>query len=797
MYVIKRDGRRVEQDITKIQERIKKLSGDLDKVYCDPAIVIQKVVRGVYPGVSTAQLDILAAEEAAALSTTHPDYAKLAARLFMSNLHKQTIKSFSDTIKLMYFATHPVTHVHAPLVSKDLYEYVIENKDKIDPVLDYKQDYQYDYFGMMTLVKSYLLKIDGQVVERPQHMLMRVSIGIHLGDLDAAIETYQLMSKGMFTHATPTLFNAGTPNPQMSSCFLLTVDEDSIAGIYKTLGDCAKISKYAGGIGLAIHDIRAKDSYIAGTNGNSNGLVPMLRVFDATARYVDQGGGKRKGSFAIYLEVWHADIEEWLDLKKNKGKEEMRARDLFYGLWMCDLFMERVEKDEMWTLFCPKEAPGLANVYGEEFNKLYTLYENSGVGRKTIPARELWSQILNSQIETGTPYMLYKDACNRKSNQNNLGTIRSSNLCTEIIQYTSKDEIAVCNLASISLKKFITSDKQYDFVELARVTRVIVRNLNKIIDLNKYPVPEAEQSNLRHRPMGIGVQGLADTFILLRIPYDSVDAFQLNRDIFETIYYAACSESMELAKVQGPYSSFAGSLMSRGIFQFDLWDAKPNPKLGLDWETLRSDIMKHGIRNSLLIAPMPTASTAQILGNNESFEPIPSNIFSRRVLAGDFMVVNKYLVKDLIAEGLWNTEMKNKIIAHRGSIQGISEIPSKLKDLYKTVWEIKQRHIIDMAASRGAFIDQSQSLNIHLANPTVGQLTNMHMYGWKSGLKTGMYYLRTLPKANPDQVTIDAQVIQAMKPLELSRAVSNNSSEEELEKLVCSVDSDKCDSCGS
>jgi len=796
MYVIKRDGRRVECDMTKIQERIRRLSTDLDKVYCDTSIVIKKTIAGLYPGVTTAQLDILAAEVAISLSTTHPDYAKLAARLYMSNLHKQTIKSFSDTIKLLYFATHPVSHVHTPLVSKEEYEFVMQHKDVIDPKLDYSRDYQYDYFGMVTLVKSYLFKLDGQVAERPQHLIMRVAVGIHLGDLDAIFETYELMSRGVFTHATPTLFNAGTTNPQMSSCFLLTMKSDSIAGIYETLSDCPKISKYAGGIGLAIHQIRAKDSYIAGTNGNSNGLVPMLRVFDGTARYVDQGGGKRKGSIAIYLEPYHADIEDFLELKKNKGKEEMRARDLFYALWVPDLFMKRVEEDGDWTLFCPNEAPGMSDVYGEEFEKLYTQYEQLGIGRKTIRAQDLWTQILNSQIETGTPYMLYKDACNRKSNQNNLGTIKCSNLCTEIIQYTSEDEIAVCNLASISLKKFIVSETEYNFAELARITRFIVRNLNKIIDLNKYPVPEAEKSNLRHRPMGIGVQGLADTFILMRMPYDSADAFQLNRDIFETIYYGACKESMELAKVYGPYSSFPGSLISQGLFQFDLWDQKPNPKLGWDWEGLRQDIMKYGIRNSLLIAPMPTASTAQILGNNESFEPIPSNIFSRRVLAGDFMVVNKYLVKDLIAEGLWSTEMKNKIVAARGSIQGIPEIPSKLKELYKTVWEIKQRHVIDMAASRGAFIDQSQSLNIHLANPTIAQLTNMHMYGWKSGLKTGMYYLRTLPKANPLQFTIDAQVIQALKPLELSRAVSNNSSEEELEKLVCTKKED-CFSCGS
>lgn len=651
---------------------------------------------------------------------------------------------------------HPISKEPTPLLAEDVHDIVQRHAARLDSAIVYDRDFEFDYFGFKTLERSYLLKIDGKPVERPQHMFMRVAVGIHKEDIESVIETYHLMSRRVFTHATPTLFNAGTPRPQMSSCFLLTMKSDSIGGIYETLSLCAKISKYAGGIGLSVHNIRAKGSYVAGTNGNSNGLVPMLRVFDATARYVDQGGGKRKGSFAIYLEPWHADIEDFLELKKNSGKEEARARDLFYALWIPDLFMRRVEADGDWTLFCPNEAKGLADVYGDEFEALYDRYVKEGRGRKTMRAQDLWFQILNSQIETGTPYMLYKDSCNRKSNQKNLGTIKSSNLCTEIIQFTSPDEVAVCNLASINLRHFASAaDRTYDFQGLYAVTKVIVKNLNKVIDGNFYPVEEARNSNMRHRPIGVGVQGLADAFLQLRLPFESTEAKALNRDIFETIYFGACESSMELAIESGPYQTFPGSPMSQGIFQFDMWDQKPNAKLGWDWDGLRTKIMKTGMRNSLLLAPMPTASTSQILGNNEAFEPFTSNIYSRRVLAGDFVMVNQHLVKDLISLGLWNLSIKNHIIADRGSVQNIKEIPANIKELYKTVWEIKQRCVLDMAADRGAFIDQSQSLNIHLSDPTVGKLTSTHFHGWRLGLKTGMYYLRTRPKADAIQFTVD------------------------------------------
>ena len=661
-------------------------------------------------------------------------------------------------------ATHPKTGEPTPLLSEEVHEIVLNNATKLDAAIVYDRDFEYDYFGFKTLERSYLLKIDGKPAERPQHMLMRVSVGIHKEDIDSAIETYDLMSRRVFTHATPTLFNAGTPRPQMSSCFLLTMKSDSIGGIYDTLSLCAKISKFAGGIGLSVHDIRAKGSYVAGTNGNSNGLVPMLRVFDATARYVDQGGGKRKGSFAIYLEPWHADVEEFLELKKNTGKEEHRARDLFYALWIPDLFMRRVEADGEWTLFCPNEAKGLSEVYGEEFEALYKKYCDAGLGRKTMRAQDLWFQILNSQIETGTPYMLYKDSCNRKSNQKNLGTIKSSNLCTEIIQYTSPEEVAVCNLASINLRYFVNGDgTAFDFEGLRQVTKVIVRNLNRVIDGNYYPVEEARTSNLRHRPVGVGVQGLADAFLQMRFPFESVEAKQLNRDIFETIYFGACESSMELAKRDGWYETFPGSPISQGIFQFDMWDQKPNPKLGWDWEGLRQNIMTHGVRNSLLVAPMPTASTSQILGNNEAFEPFTSNIYSRRVLAGDFVMVNQHLVRDLIKLGLWSQLVKNQIIAERGSVQNVKVIPDEIKALYKTVWEIKQRCVLDMAADRGAFIDQSQSLNIHLAEATIAKLTSTHFHAWKIGLKTGLYYLRTRPKADAIQFTLDHEELKKAK----------------------------------
>ena len=779
MFVIKRDGSEEDVKFDKITARISKLCYGLDTEYCDPVKVAQKVVMGVFPGVTTSQLDELAAETAAYAATQHPDFSKLAARISVSNLHKNTLASFSKTVERLRTHIHPKTGKAAPLIAEDVYEIIMKNAEKLDAAVRYERDFEYDFFGFKTLERAYLLKINGTIAERPQQMLMRVSIGIHKEDIDKAIETYDLMSQKFFTHATPTLFNAGTPRPQMSSCFLVCSKSDSIEGIYDTLKTCACISKYAGGIGVNIHNIRAKDSYVAGTNGHSNGIVPMLRVFNDTARYVDQGGGKRKGSFAMYLEPWHADIEEFLELRKNHGKEEARARDLFYAMWVPDLFMERVRADTTWTLFCPNEAPGLADVYGEEFKRLYEGYEKEGRGRKSIRAQDLWYQILNSQVETGTPYMLFKDACNEKSNQKNLGTIKSSNLCTEIIEYTAPDEVAVCNLASINLRKFVNKEEQtYDFQGLCDVTRVVLRNLNRVIDNNFYPVPEAEKSNMRHRPVGIGVQALADAFMELRMPFESPEARQLNRDIFETIYYGACLESMELAKEEGHYETFPGSPMSQGIFQFDMWNEKPNPKLGWDWDSLKENVVKHGVRNSLMLAPMPTASTSQILGNNECFEPYTSNIYSRRVLAGEFTVVNKHLLTDLLSRGLWTAEVRNQIIADRGSVQNVKAIPDELKSLYKTVWEIKQRCIIDMAADRGAFIDQSQSLNIHMAEANIGKLTSMHFYSWKKGLKTGMYYLRTRPKANAIQFTVDQDALQKSREPQVE-------TKEEEECLMC------------
>lgn len=774
MYVIKRDGRRESVKFDKITFRIQKLSYGLDPKYVDTIEVAKKVIQGIYDGVTTTELDTLAAETAASLTTKHPDYAILAARIAISNLHKNTDKSFSKTIDKLYHYIDPRSGQPAGLIADDVYEIVMANAELLDSTIIHDRDFGYDYFGFKTLERSYLLKMNGKVVERPQHMLMRVSIGIHKNDLDAAIETYNLMSERWFTHASPTLFNAGTPKPQMSSCFLLTMKEDSIDGIYETLKQCAKISQSAGGIGLSVHNIRAKDSYIKGTNGVSNGLVPMLRVFNDTARYVDQGGGKRKGAFAIYIEPWHADIFDVLDLKKNHGKEEQRARDLFYALWISDLFMQRVEANEDWSLFCPNEAPGLYDVYGKEFNELYERYEREGKQRKTIKARELWSKIIDAQIETGNPYLLYKDAANEKSNQKNLGTIRSSNLCTEILEYSSPDEIAVCNLASIALPKFVDPvRKSFDFDKLIDVTRAITRNLNKIIDGNYYPVPETERSNKRHRPIGIGVQGLADAFILMRFPFESEEARALNKAIFEAIYFAALSESNELAKKYGPYETFQGSPASQGILQFDMWGVKPSDRW--DWEGLKYRIQQYGLRNSLLLAPMPTASTSQILGNNECFEPYTSNIYTRRVLSGEFAIVNKHLMKDLVDLGIWNERLKDKIILHKGSIQNIPEIPNDLKELYKTAWEIKQKTLIDMAADRGAFICQSQSLNLFMENPNYAKLTSMHFYAWKAGLKTGMYYLRTKAATDAIQFTIDKTSFQEdiIKQQEISCSLDN------------------------
>ncbi len=754
MLVVKRDGHRESVKFDKITARIEKLCYGLETNFVNPVEVAMKVINGLYDGVSTQELDNLAAEISATMTTKHPDFAKLAARIAVSNLHKTTSKSFSNTMKRLYQYIDPKTGQNAPLISKDTWKVIKANAAELDAAIIYDRDFSYDYFGFKTLERSYLMKMDGKVVERPQHLLMRVAVGIHAEDIDAAIETYNLLSEKWFTHATPTLFNAGTPKPQLSSCFLLTMKDDSIDGIYDTLKNCAKISQSAGGIGLSIHNIRAKGSYIKGTGGTSNGIVPMLRNFDMTARYVDQGGGKRKGSFAMYLEQWHADVFEFLELKKNHGKEEMRARDLFLALWIPDLFMKRVESNEMWSLFCPNEAPGLADCYGEEFERLYEKYESEGKARKQVKAQDLWFEVLEAQIETGTPYMLYKDAANKKSNQKNLGTIKSSNLCTEIIEYTSPDEIAVCNLASIALPKFVSEDGTFDHQKLYEITKVITKNLNKVIDINYYPVPEARNSNLKHRPIGIGVQGLADTFIMLRMPFDSEEARGLNKDIHETIYFAAMEASMELAKKDGSYESYKGSPVSKGIFQFDMWGVTPDSNRW-NWEGLKKEVKQNGVRNSLLLAPMPTASTSQILGNNECFEPYTSNIYSRRTLSGEFIIANKHLMKDLIDLGLWNDNMRQKLIAANGSIQAIPEIPQHIKDIYKTVWEISQKAIIDMSADRGAYICQSQSLNIHITDPNFGKLTSMHFYAWKKGLKTGMYYLRSTAAADAIKFTLD------------------------------------------
>ena len=794
MFVLKRDGRQEAVKFDKITARIQKLCYGLDALV-DPTTVAMKVIEGIYENVTTFELDNLAAEVSASLTVKHPDYAQLAARIAVSNLHKKTKKSFSETMTDLYEYVNPITSQQAPLLADDVYEIIQEHKEVLDSTIIYDRDFGYDYFGFKTLERSYLLRLDGQIAERPQHMLMRVSIGIHKDDIDAAIETYEMMSKKYFTHATPTLFNAGTPKPQMSSCFLLTMKDDSIDGIYDTLKQCSKISQSAGGIGLSIHNIRAKGSYIRGTNGTSNGIVPMLRVFNDTARYVDQGGGRRKGSFAIYLEPWHADVFDFLDLRKNHGKEEMRARDLFYAMWTPDLFMERVEANGEWTLMCPNECPGLADTYGDKFRALYEKYEAEGKGRKTIKARELWEKIVESQIETGTPYMLYKDACNEKSNQKNLGTIRSSNLCTEIIEYTAPDEVAVCNLASIALPMFVENGK-FDHDKLYDVTYKVTKNLNVVIDRNYYPVPEARNSNMRHRPVGLGVQGLADAFILLRLPFTSLEAKQLNKDIFETIYFASLKASKDLAKIDGAYETFEGSPISQGQFQFDLWGVEAKELSGRwDWDELREEIKESGVRNSLLLAPMPTASTSQILGNNECFEPYTSNIYTRRVLSGEFIIVNKHLLKDLVKLGLWNDDLKNEILRTNGSIQDIEIIPQNIKDLYKTVWELSMRDIIDMAGERGMFIDQSQSLNLFVENANLGKLTSMHFYAWKQGLKTGMYYLRTKSAVDAIKFTVQKQSKAQMEPVVAAEEVQEFTPEEQL---ACSIDNpDDCVSCGS
>ena len=780
MFVVKRDGHKEPIMFDKITSRVRKLCYSLNSLV-DPVRVSMRVIEGLYDGVTTSELDNLAAEIAATMTTTHPDYAQLAARISVSNLHKNTKKSFSETMKDLYEYVNPRTGKKAPLLSDEVYNIIKKNSEKLDSSIIYNRDYGYDFFGFKTLERSYLLKLNGKIAERPQHMLMRVSVGIHYDDIDAVIDTYNLMSKRFFTHATPTLFNAGTPKPQMSSCFLLTVKDDSIDGIYDTLKQTAKISQSAGGIGLSIHNVRATGSYIAGTNGTSNGIVPMLRVFNDTARYVDQGGGKRKGSFAIYIEPWHPDIFDFLELKKNHGKEEMRARDLFFAMWVPDLFMKRVEEDSTWTLMCPNECQNLYSTHGEEFEKLYLKYEKSGKGRKTLRARELWEKILESQIETGTPYMLYKDSANRKSNQKNLGTIRSSNLCTEILEYTSPDEIAVCNLASIALPLFIKND-EFDHQMLFKVTKTVTKNLNRVIDRNYYPVIEAKNSNMRHRPIGLGVQGLADTFIKLRLPFTSSKAQELNQEIFETIYFAAVTASMEESQKDGPYKSYKGSPISKGEFQFNLWGIKDEDLSGRwDWSKLRNDVKKFGVRNSLLVAPMPTASTSQILGNNECFEPYTSNIYTRRVLSGEFIVVNKHLLEDLVELGIWNEDIKEKLMRENGSIQNIDEIPVDIKELYRTVWEMSMKDIIDMSRHRGYFIDQSQSLNLFMEGATMAKLTSMHFYAWKSGLKTGMYYLRTKSAVDAIKFTLKNDSKEA-KP-EVSAPESSLDSKNQDEKI--------------
>ncbi|MBT5438939.1 ribonucleoside-diphosphate reductase subunit alpha [Crocinitomicaceae bacterium] len=780
MYVVKREGKKEPVKFDKITARIIKMCYGLDPLV-SPEAVAMKVIEGIYDGVSTSDLDNLAAEVAAAKTIDHPDYALLASRIAVSNLHKETKKTFSDVMQDLYNYIDPKTGENAALLSKEVHDIIMDNKNLLDSSIIYDRDFRYDYFGFKTLTRSYLMKLNGNIAERPQQMLMRVSVGIHKNDVESAIRTYNLMSEGWFTHATPTLFNSGTPKPQMSSCFLLTMKEDSIDGIYDTLKSCAQISQSAGGIGLSLHDIRATGSYIKGTNGTSNGIVPMLRVFNDTARYVDQGGGKRKGSFAMYLEPWHADVFDFLDLKKNHGKEEQRARDLFYALWIPDLFMKRVKENGDWTLMCPHECPGLSDTHSKEFEKLYTKYEKDGKGRKTIKAQDLWFKILESQIETGTPYMLYKDAANAKSNQQNLGVIKSSNLCTEIIEYTAPDEVAVCNLASLALPKYVNDDSTFNFEKLFEVTYQATINLNRIIDENFYPVEEAKNSNLRHRPIGLGVQGLADAFIMMRLPFESEEAKALNREVFETIYFASMTASKDLAKEDGAYESYAGSPVSKGIFQFDMWNVKPTQRW--EWDLLKDEVKKYGVRNSLLLAPMPTASTAQILGNNECFEPYTSNIYTRRVLSGEFIIVNKHLLKDLVKEGLWDKTMRQKIMAANGSVQNIEDVPENLKQLYKTAWEISQKSIIEQAADRGAYICQSQSLNIFMENANFGKLTSMHFYGWEKGLKTGMYYLRTKAATDAIKFTVDKDVV----------AKSTSKSKEEI---ACSLDDpDDCEMC--
>jgi ribonucleoside-diphosphate reductase alpha chain len=793
MEVIKRDGSRERVKLDKILSRVKKQCYGLNMDFVEPFEIAKKVINGLYDGITSVELDVLAAETAAALTPTHPDYSILASRICVTSLHKRTPKMFSQVIEQLYTYVDPKTGLDAPMIADDVYKIIMDNAKDIDSQIISDRDMDYDYFGFKTLEKSYLLKINGEPAERPQQMLMRVAVGIHKEDLASAYRTYDLMSQGFFTHATPTLFNSGTRRPQLSSCFLVGMQDDSIQGIYKTLGDVAQISKNAGGIGLHIHNVRSTGSYIKGTNGTSNGIVPMLKVFNETARYVDQGGGRRKGSFAIYLEPWHSDVEDFLNLRKNHGRDELRARDLFLALWIPDLFMERVKADGTWTLFSPDEAPGLADVYGEKFNELYTKYEAEDKGRKTIKAQELWYKIIESQIETGTPYMLYKDAANSKSNQQNLGTIKSSNLCTEIIEYSSPEETAVCNLASIALPKFIIPGKKvkYDFNQLKEIAYIATFNLNKVIDVNYYPTEETKRSNMRHRPIGLGVQGLADTFAIMKIPFDSEEASILDRDIFEAIYYGAMCASVDLAEQEGAYETFKGSPLSEGKFQFDLWNVEPSTRW--DWNSLRERVIKHGARNSLLLAPMPTASTSQILGNNECFEPFTSSIYSRKTLSGEFTVVNKHLVKDLVKLNLWNEKIKDKIILNNGSLEGLDEIPNDIKAIYKTAWEMSQKVLIDHAAIRAPFICQSQSMNLFVQDANFAKLSSAHFYGYEKGLKTGSYYIRTKAATGAIKgLGVD------MSKHDIVADVVLKDVEENLSDLTCSIDNpEDCEACGS
>jgi ribonucleoside-diphosphate reductase alpha chain len=809
MKVKKRDGSLEEMRYDKITRRIQIFCNDLNMEFVDPTLITLKVTQGIYDGISTKELDVLAAETAASMTTTHPDYGRLAGRLAVSNLHKTTPKKFSQSIKELYSFVEPKTGKESSLIDEEIYKFVVENREVLDGAIHMERDLDFDYFGFKTLERSYLLKIGDRVVERPQYLYMRVAVGICKGDIEMALRIYDDLSQHFYTHATPTLFNAGTKRPQMSSCFLIGNKGDDIDGLFDTIKDVAKISKWAGGIGLHVHDVRAKGAYIKGTGGQSDGLLPMMKTYNEVARWINQGG-KRKGSFAVYLEPWHADVFEFIDLRKNHGKEEMRARDLFLAMWTPDLFMQRVESDGDWSLFSPDEAPGLSDAVDspedKAFTRLYEQYESEGRARKVVKARKLMDAILTAQIETGTPYMLYKDSANYKSNQKNLGTIKSSNLCTEIIEYSSPTEQAVCNLASIALPKYIVNG-EFNHDILYEYTYQVVKNLNNVIDLNFYPTEETKRSNFRHRPVGLGVQGLADVFCMLGLPFESEDADKLQTDIFETIYFAAMTSSKDLSKINGPYESISGSPIEKGIFQYEMWGKTDKELSGRwDWKTLRKEVVKYGVRNSLLVAPMPTASTAQILGNNEAFEPFTTNLYSRRTLGGEFIVVNKHLVTELTSLGLWNEELRKKLIMENGSIQNIPEIPTEVKEIYKTVWEMSQKRILQMAANRSVFIDQSQSLNLFVDNATKSKLLAAHLYGWKLGLKTGMYYLRT--RAAVDALKGLGIDTSTNKPIEqpqhqsvqFETPTNNSIISEQTPELVMTRPTDspfECEGCGS